>query len=66
MKIAAALSDAGALQEELKDFQRKVSDAGRGTYNARTGAHDDLVLPVAILLWWATSRPVRSVEPFPF
>ena len=28
-------------KEELKDFQRKVSDAGRATYNARTGAHDD-------------------------
>ena len=37
MKIAAALSDAGALQEELKDFKRKVSDAGLPTDNARTG-----------------------------
>jgi len=40
LKIAAALSDAGALQEELKDFQRKVSDAGRATYNARPCAHN--------------------------
>jgi len=37
LKIAAALSDAGALQEELKDFKRKVSDAGLPTDNARTG-----------------------------
>jgi len=29
LKIAAALSDAEPLQEELKDFQRQVSDAGR-------------------------------------
>jgi hypothetical protein len=65
LKIAAALSDAEPLQEELKDFQRKVSDAGRATYNARTGAHDDLVLAVAIALWWATSGPVTSIEPFP-
>ena len=65
MKIAAVLSDAGALQQELKDFQRKVSDAGSATYNARTGAHDDLVLAVAIALWWATSRPTTIVEPFP-
>jgi hypothetical protein len=65
LKIAAALSDAGALQQELKDFQRKVSDAGSATYNARTGAHDDLVLAVAIALWWATSRPTTIVEPFP-
>lgn len=58
LRIAAAIRDAPALQEELKDFQRKVSDAGRATYNARTGAHDDLVLAVAIALWFATSGPV--------
>ena len=63
LKIAAALSDAGALADELKDFQRKVSDAGRATYAARTGAHDDLVLCLAIALWWATSGPTSSVEP---
>jgi|SRR5712664_4654943 len=56
LKIAAALSDA----------ERKVSDAGRATYNARTGAHDDLVLAVAIALWWATtSGPMTVIEPFP-
>jgi hypothetical protein len=38
--------------EELKDFQRKVSDACRATYNARAGVHDDLVLAVAIALWF--------------
>jgi hypothetical protein len=65
LKIAAALSDAGALAEELKDFRRKVSEAGRATYAARTGAHDDLVLAVAIALWFATSGPVWSIEPFP-
>ncbi len=64
LRIAEALSDAGALQEELKDFQRKVSDAGRATYNARVGAHDDLVLAVAISLWFATNMPTTSVEPF--
>ena len=63
LRIAAALGEAGALQEELKDFQRKVSDAGRATYNARTGAHDDLVLAVAIAVWFATSAPESSAEP---
>jgi hypothetical protein len=67
LKIAAALSDAGALQEELKDFQRKVSETGRSTWSARTGAHDDLVLAVAIALWWATARVGEfSREPLPF
>jgi hypothetical protein len=63
LRIAAALSDAGALAEELKDFQRKVSDAGRSSWSARTGAHDDLVLAVAISLWWATNRSWTIVEP---
>jgi hypothetical protein len=51
-----------ALSEELKDFQRKVSDAGRATYNARVGAHDDLVLAVSISLWFATNMPTFSSE----
>jgi hypothetical protein len=65
LRIAAALSDAGALADELKDFRRMVSAAGRATWSARTGAHDDLVLAVAIALWFATSGASSSVEPFP-
>jgi hypothetical protein len=61
LKIAPGLRDAEALRDELKDFQRKVSDAGRATYAARTGAHDDLVLAIAIAIWWATSRGVADV-----
>jgi hypothetical protein len=63
LRIAAALGEAAALQEELKDFQRKVSDAGRATYNARNGAHDDLVLACAIAVWFATNAGTHSQEP---
>lgn len=56
LRIASEIADAGALADELKDFQRKVSAAGRHIYNAREGKHDDLVLAVAIALWWAMSR----------
>jgi len=66
LRIAAALGDAGALRDELQDFQRKVSEAGRATYAARTGTHDDLVLSVAIALWFATRGSVTCVEKFPF
>lgn len=58
LRFAVNLTDAGALAEELKDFRRKVSDAGRATYNARTGKHDDLILSIAIALWWAKRPPV--------
>lgn len=60
LKFAAELSEAGAMKGELLDFRRSVSAAGRSTYQARTGAHDDLVLSTAIAVWWA-----RRPEPQP-
>jgi hypothetical protein len=52
LKIAAELREAPALGEELKNFRRHVSEAGRNTYGARVGAHDDLVLSLALACWW--------------
>ena len=60
LEIAEALTDSPALREELKDFARKVSESGRVTFNARAGAHDDLVLAVAIALFAATTGRTRS------
>lgn len=57
LRFAADLHDAAAMQEELKDFQRKVSAAGRYSYDARVGKHDDLVLAVALALWHFVGRP---------
>jgi hypothetical protein len=62
LKVAADATDANALKEELKSFHRKISEAGRATYNARVGAHDDLVLCVAIALWMATQGRTFSVS----
>jgi hypothetical protein len=59
LRFAAALAEAPTMRDELLDFRRKLSDAGRATYSARTGAHDDLVLAVAIACWWC-SRPRGS------
>ena len=56
LRFAAELGEAHVLAEELKDFRRHLTAAGRATYQARTGRHDDLVLAVAIALWWATER----------
>ena len=61
LRFAAELGEAHALAEELKDFRRHVGVAGRATYQARTGKHDDLVLAVAIALWWATERRKHRV-----
>ena len=56
LRFAAELAEASALAGELKDFRRHLTAAGRATYQARVGKHDDLILAVAIALWWATER----------
>src|SRR5262245_37260670 len=60
LRIAATLLQANALAEELKDFRRKVSDAGRQSYSARASAHDDLVLSISLASWWVSRRPSPS------
>lgn len=55
LRVAPGAKDAEALKDELRDFQRHVTAAGRATWGARTGAHDDLVLAVAIALFEATN-----------
>jgi hypothetical protein len=58
LKIARALPLATALVEELKAFEIHHGAAGRDSYGAwREGAHDDLVLAVAVAAWWAEREP---------
>ncbi|MGC1958408.1 MAG: hypothetical protein WA683_12315 [Pseudolabrys sp.] len=56
LRIAKELRETPALETELKDFRRHVSEAGRYSFQTRIGAHDDLVLAVAIPLWRAVRR----------
>jgi hypothetical protein len=56
LEFAGALKS-GPLAEELKNFRRDVSAAGRATYQARSGHHDDTVLAVSLANWWATRPP---------
>jgi hypothetical protein len=56
LRFAAELRESEVLRDELQDFRRHVTTAGRATYQARVGRHDDLVLATAIALWWATER----------
>lgn len=63
LKIAPALTEQTALEEELHDFSRKVSESGRATYNVRSGAHDDLILPTCIALFVSTNRNTVSIKP---
>ena len=56
LRIANCLSYATALKGELQAFQRKVTGAGRDAYGATSGAHDDLVIAVALAVWWMERR----------
>lgn len=52
---------------ELREFRATFSTAGNVLFSAREGAHDDLILSLAIALWWGmgSGREVSS-EPFDF
>jgi hypothetical protein len=52
LKVAPALPAAQTLVQELTTFQVKITPAANETFGAwREGAHDDLVLAVAIAAW---------------
>ncbi|MBP7865716.1 MAG: hypothetical protein KA419_07170 [Acidobacteria bacterium] len=56
LKWAARLEHAELLEGELRDFQMRVTATGRETFNAREGANDDLVLSVAMAVWYGENR----------
>jgi hypothetical protein len=51
LQIQKDLPDTPALIAELQDFRATVTDSGRWTFGARSGAHDDLVLALALACW---------------
>jgi hypothetical protein len=54
LRIAPALAEAATLVAELQAFQVKLSPAGHDSYGAwREGAHDDVLLAVALACWVA-------------
>lgn len=60
LEIASDLPDLAALKNELQNFRVNFTAMGNMTFAARVGAHDDLVLAVAIALWYAESRTRRG------
>ncbi|MGJ5177409.1 hypothetical protein ACQR16_06045 [Bradyrhizobium oligotrophicum] len=62
LHVAAELTEAESLRDELRDFQRHVTASGTNTWSARAGKHDDIVLAVSYGIWWATSGPRTHQE----
>ncbi len=54
LKMPAGLEHADLLKRELMDFQVTITDSANETFSAREGAHDDLVLAVALPVWLAS------------
>jgi hypothetical protein len=62
LRIGATLPHAKTLQKELRDFRVKISKAANETYESREGAHDDIVLALAIALF-AEAHPLPRFAP---
>lgn len=59
LKIAEALPEAKILVKELLDYRVKIDPTtAHDAYNARDGAHDDLVLAVALACWLGAQTPI--------
>ncbi len=62
LRWARTLPEAAVLKAELENFRVKISLSGHDSYAAgvgeewRTGAHDDLVLSVALAVWFGEHR----------
>jgi len=64
LRVAASLALAAVLVRELQDYRLKVTAAANVTFSAREGAHDDLLLAVALAVWGgqtACSQPREVV-----
>src|SRR5215213_8235568 len=61
IRVAQDLPAAQLLVQELLNFRVKISLTGRDSYGAgedwREGAHDDLVLAVALAAWYGENAP---------
>jgi hypothetical protein len=60
LKIAAGLEEAPTLADELQNLRVKIDlRTAHDSYTTwREGQHDDLVLAVALALWWGENRPL--------
>jgi hypothetical protein len=63
LRISTSLKHTSTLQTELRDFRVEISKAANELYSSREGSHDDILLSVAIALWYAERNPPVKAEP---
>lgn len=57
LQISPHLKEAAILKKELSTFDVGFTGIGNMMFSARSGAHDDMVLSLALAAWWASRRP---------
>jgi hypothetical protein len=62
LHLVRALPETAALVKELHDYRVQITQAATEIFNARAGAHDDLVLAVALAAWNAQRMPLNQSE----
>ncbi|MGE0724337.1 MAG: hypothetical protein AB7O45_08175 [Alphaproteobacteria bacterium] len=63
LRIADGLPEGEVLRRELRDFRARYTSTGLLTFSHRDGAHDDLVLSLALGLWFS-ARPESNARTF--
>jgi hypothetical protein len=63
LTFSKQLAEGEAFKQEIADFKRSVGGAGRMKYEARQGKHDDMIIAVALVVWWL-SRPKNPPAQF--
>jgi hypothetical protein len=56
LRVAKSLPTAEVLRQELKNFRRSLSAAGRATFSAAAGKHDDTISALSLACWYASHQ----------
>lgn len=63
LAIEESLPDAATLARELADYRLNFTNAGNAQFNARSGAHDDLLIATGLALYGAQRpRPMGALN----
>jgi len=63
LKIAEGIPEAQLLVNELLNFKVKISISGHDSYEAwREGIHDDMVLSLALALWFGEKGRIGIIQ----
>ena len=60
LRVARGITDAAALLRELRTFVGIINRRGHARFEGK-GAHDDLVIAVALAVWWRSQADSRRI-----